>query len=232
MRTKALLCAAGLLAAGVASSLAQSNVYSLNVVGYANVAYTNGFQMIANQLHSDSTGTNNTIQGVFGTNGYPNLTKVYGFNTLSGFGTATFFSASGTWSGGQPTVNTALSAGGGVWLQIPGATGTSGNVVEVGEVHQGTTSLPVAAGFQIMSLVPPISTPIKTGVVTPGYPAGNLDKVYQFVNPSGFLTKTYFSASSSWSGGEPTPKVGESFWVQRAAANGVTTWVQTYTVPQ
>ena len=221
-----------MLAAGVASSLAQSNVYSLNVVGYANVPYTNGFQMIANQLHSDSTGTNNTIQGVFGTNGWPNLTKVYGFNPASGFGIATFGAGSGTWVGGQPTVNTALSAGGGVWLQIPGASGTSGNVTEVGEVHQGTTSLPVVAGFQIMSLVPPISTPIKTGLVTPGYPAGNLDKVYTFVNPSGFTIHTYASGSGTWTGGEPTPKVGEAFWVQRTAANGATTWVQTYNVPQ
>jgi len=231
MRTKALLCAAGLLAAGVASSLAQSNVYSLNVVGYANVPYTNGFQMVANQLHSDSTGTNNTVLTVFGTN-LPNSTKVYGYNPSTGYGIATYASSSQVWIGGQPTVNNALSAGGGVWLQIPGTTGTSGNVTEVGEVHQGTTSLPVATGFQIMSLVPPISTPIKTGLVTPGFPAGNLDRAYTFVNPSGFTIHTYLSGSGTWSGGEPLPKVGESFWIQRAAANGATTWVQTYNVPQ
>src|SRR5207249_3273515 len=36
MRTKTLLAAAAMLAAGFASSMAQSNVYSLNVVGYVN----------------------------------------------------------------------------------------------------------------------------------------------------------------------------------------------------
>jgi len=36
MRTKTLLCAAA-LAAGVVTSMAQSNVYSLNIVGYVNV---------------------------------------------------------------------------------------------------------------------------------------------------------------------------------------------------
>ena len=41
MRTKALLCAAA-LAAGTAASMAQSNVYSLNIVGYVNVPLTSG----------------------------------------------------------------------------------------------------------------------------------------------------------------------------------------------
>src|SRR5207237_9294382 len=102
-----------------------------------------------------------------------------------------------------------------VGQQIRGASGTSRDVTEVGELHQVTTSLAVVAGFQIMSLVPPISTPIKTGLVTPGYPAGNLDKVYQFVNPSGFITHTFASGTGTWTAGEPTPKVGEAFWVQR-----------------
>jgi hypothetical protein len=208
--------------------MAQSNVYSLNVVGYINVPYTNGFQMVANQLHSDSTGTNNTVTGVFGTN-LPALSQVYGFSTVSGYGTATLL-VNGTWSGGQPTVNNSLKAGGGVWLKIPGTTGTSGNVTEVGEVHQGTTAVPIATGFQIASLVPPLSTTIKTAM---GYPAGNLDRVYQFSNPTGYLpTRTYLSAGAgSWTPTEPTPAVGEAFWIQRAAANGATTWNQTYNVP-
>jgi hypothetical protein len=225
MRTKALLCAAGFLAAAAATSMAQSNVYSLNVVGYINVPYTNGFQMVANQLHSDSTGTNNTVAGVFSTN-FPNLTRVYGYAPGPGYGTATYSAGTGNWVGGQPTVNNALSAGGGVWLQIPGTTPTSGNLTEVGEVHQGTTLLPVVTGFQIMSLVPPLQTTIKTAM---GYPAANLDRVYQYVNPSGFITHTYAAGSGTWTAGEPTPKVGESFWVQRAGA--ATTWTQTYNVP-
>jgi len=203
------------------------NVYSLNVVGYINVPYTNGFQMVANQLHSDSTGTNNTVGGVFGTN-LPNLSKVYGFSTVSGYGTATYASSTGNWVGGQPTVNNSLSAGGGVWLQIPGASGTSGNVTEVGEVHQGTTSLPIVAGFQIMSLVPPLQTTVKTAMA---FPAGNTDKIYQFANPAGYTTHTYSSSANIWTSGEPNPKVGEAFWVQRAAANGGATWAQTYSVP-
>src|ERR1051325_7668433 len=60
MRTKTLVCAA-IRAAGLASSMAQSNVYSLNVVGYYNVVIPGGTKvMLANQLNT----TNNTLAGV------------------------------------------------------------------------------------------------------------------------------------------------------------------------
>jgi hypothetical protein len=60
MRTKTLICAAA-LAAGVATSMAQSNVYSLNVVGYVNKALTGGFSynMIANPLNNTAVNGNN-----------------------------------------------------------------------------------------------------------------------------------------------------------------------------
>src|SRR2546427_2388226 len=48
MRTKTLLLAAVLSAAGVASSLAQ--VYSVNAVGYVNVTLTSGLNLICNPL--------------------------------------------------------------------------------------------------------------------------------------------------------------------------------------
>jgi hypothetical protein len=49
MRTKALLCTSA-VAAGVATSMAQPNVYSLNVVGYVNVPIQGGvsFNLLAN----------------------------------------------------------------------------------------------------------------------------------------------------------------------------------------
>ena len=58
MRTiKALACATAVVA-GVATSMAQSNVYSLNVVGYYNVPCpADQLVFIANQLNT----TNNTI---------------------------------------------------------------------------------------------------------------------------------------------------------------------------
>src|ERR1700735_871929 len=50
MRTKTLLLTAALVAAGVASSMAQSNVYSLNVVGYVNVTVSPGYNLVTTPL--------------------------------------------------------------------------------------------------------------------------------------------------------------------------------------
>jgi len=238
MRTKALLCAAGLLAAGVASSMAQSNVYSLNVVGYIQqynngnpLGLTNGFNLIANQFDKDfpATFTNNTVDGIFSTN-MPNLTKVYGYNPATGtYGIATYFSASGVWSGGQPTVNAQLAPGKGVWVQIPGSFGTPTPIplTLVGNVVEGTNTLPVKPGFQILSIIPPLSARLKTDM---GYAPSNLDKVYTY-NPvaKAYTIRTYFSASGVWSPNEPTPAVGEAFWLNATATNN---WTQKYTVPR
>ena len=227
MRTKALLCAAGLLAVGAVSSMAQSNVYSLNVVGYINVSLTNGFNLIANQMDLDGNRTNNTVQGVFSTN-FPNLTKVYGYSSASGtFGIATYASSSGNWVGGQPNVNNALSPGGGVWVQIPGTSGTPTplTLTEVGNVVQGSHDLAVATGFQILSLIPPVSATVKTAF---GYPAANLDKIYQYnAVTRAFTIHTFAASSGVWTAGEPTPAVGEAFWLQSTSAK---TWTQSFTV--
>jgi hypothetical protein len=56
MRTKTLLLSAAALAAGLTSTIAQSNVYSANVVGYVNVTNAaNQYVMLANPLDN---GTN------------------------------------------------------------------------------------------------------------------------------------------------------------------------------
>src|ERR1043166_2369568 len=108
MRTKTLFLAAALSAAGLATSLAQSsNVYSLNVVGYINLQLTNGFNLIANQLDLDGTGTNNTLNTSIGTN-VPNLTRVYTYQPASiNYQFATL--VSGVWQGANlPAVNAGL----------------------------------------------------------------------------------------------------------------------------
>src|SRR6267142_1053774 len=76
MRTKTLLAA--VLAAGVAASaVAQSNVYSLNVVGYYNVSMGAGQKvLLGNQLNT----TNNTLAGVI-----PNPPPLSQFFKFNGF---------------------------------------------------------------------------------------------------------------------------------------------------
>src|SRR5437867_4239192 len=62
MRTRTRICAAA-LAAGVLTSWAQSNVYSLNVVGYVNKQLVGSFayNLIANPLKN----ANNNISNLF-----------------------------------------------------------------------------------------------------------------------------------------------------------------------
>jgi hypothetical protein len=61
MRTlKALLCLSA-LAAGIATTVAQSNVYSLNIVGYVNLNVPAGYSMLANPLKAGVTNGANEI---------------------------------------------------------------------------------------------------------------------------------------------------------------------------
>jgi len=62
MRTKTLAVCAAVLAAGALSSMAQSNVYSLNIVGYANVRISPGNGFYANPFNHSG---NNSASNIF-----------------------------------------------------------------------------------------------------------------------------------------------------------------------
>src|SRR5262245_17170046 len=68
MRTKTLVLCAAALAAGALTSWAQSNVYSLNVVGYVNVPTKGGFNfnLLANPLNNTAA-NGNDITNLFKT---------------------------------------------------------------------------------------------------------------------------------------------------------------------
>jgi hypothetical protein len=226
MRTKSLLLTAALTAAGALSSMAQSNVYSLNVVGYVNLSLTNGFQLVANQLDFDGTGTNNTVSTVFGTN-LPNQTRLYVYSApAASFTTATYLASTGAWIGDSAGANAALNPGGGVFLSIP-ATAAPTTVTTVGTVLQGALSTPFSAGYNIISSKVPVAG--GAGALGLTTNLSNQDFVYQFVpSTQAYGAKhTYLSATGSWLGGEPTISVGESFWYFAHAAGA---WNTTFTV--
>src|SRR5580704_8349750 len=92
MRTKTLLLTAALVAAGVASSMAQSNVYSLNIVGYVNIPVTKGKLYMLNNPFD--TGTGNNISNVLvqpyvnltdGSDGGWDGTVIYQFSQAGGY---------------------------------------------------------------------------------------------------------------------------------------------------
>jgi hypothetical protein len=140
MRTKALLGLAA-LAVSAATCVAQSNVYSLNIVGYVNVPVTPGLNFIANPLKPS--------------NGNYNIT-----NTISlpdnADGAFIYKWAGTAWSSDIPTWIAGLGwlpdfnidHGEGFFLQVPSTT-PNFNVLFVGEVATGDVQQSLPPGLSV-----------------------------------------------------------------------------------
>jgi hypothetical protein len=165
MRTK-LLAAAALLAAGAFSMQAQSNVYSLNVVGYVNLTLRPGYNLVTAQLTTPSaTAAINTV-----------LTNIVGLDdgsTLFGWDSAlqTFKQAAnyvGTPPDGPAWYNadyTALSPettprGTSFFIQNIGA--ANATLTLVGEVPQGANTISVPNNNGFLGDFVPVSQEIAT----------------------------------------------------------------------
>lgn len=200
MKAKTLLLTAALTVAAAATSMAQA-VYSVNVVGYINLSIPSGLSMIANQLNSTP---NNSVQSLFGNP--PNGITVNKFNPASGNYDQAIFDPDLGW--GDPT-SMVLNPGQGAFIDNPGATFTA---TLVGEV-QLTSNVSIPAGLNVYSSVIPQSAP--------------LDQM-GFPNPNGALTVSrwngggfdlyIFDPDLGWGPGVPTPRVGESFFIDNAGA--------------
>ena len=196
MRTKALLCCAALAAGIATSAVAQSNVYSLNIVGYVNTPITAGFNLIANPLDNGTNDLNSLFAGAgFGD-------TIYLFNN-GAFTSSTFL---GTWSP-DPT----LLPGSGIFYQA-GAAFTN---TFVGNVMTGNLSNPIPAGFSLKASRAPVSDTLD-GL---GLPGSFGDTVYAFRNGA-YQSSTYLGTWSALT--PPNVAVGEAFWVQASAAGNWT----------
>jgi hypothetical protein len=209
MRTKTLLAAA-LLAAGIASSMAQSNVYSLNVVGYVSKSYAPGFHIIANPLNA----TNNTIANVLPN--APFFATVYKFVGGNYLPANSYF---GSWTDPSMTV----APGEGMWLFVP--SGPNYTNVYVGEVLQGSLTNTLIPGFNLVGTKVPQAGGLQSvHNVSPVF----FDTVYRYdsANQTYFPSESYFG---SWSPSEPSPGVGEGFWYFNADSQN-NNWVRNFTV--
>lgn len=209
MKAKSLLIAGAALAASLMTSKAQ--VYSQNIVGYINVPLNAGYNLVANQLDLDGTGTNNSIYSTVGTN-LPNGTRVLAWNG-SGFTTADYAASSQKWIGNNAVITNAMNPGNGFFISVSVAT----NLTFVGNVITGTNTYPVAAGFQIVAPSGPVAGTIDT---TNGYTPTKSDKIYVW-NGSGYATKDY--TGTTWLGGDPQLQVGQAVFLD---AVGNTNWTQ------
>lgn len=205
MRTKTLLLTAAMAAGAALSGMAQT-VYSVNAVGYVNLAIPQGWSMIANPLNT----TNNTIEALFSAATTPEETTIYKWDGTKYVSTTAEF---GDWSQKGITLN----PGEGCFMNAKSAfTNTF-----VGEVMQGALSNALPVGFSIRgSMVPQAGTATELGLTAS---VAEEDTIYQWTGA------TYKSATyefGAWSV-EPNIKVGEAFWMNKKLAGA---WVRNFSV--
>jgi hypothetical protein len=216
MRTKTLLLTAAVIAAGMAASQAQ--VYSVNAVGYVNLALPSGYSIIANPLN----GTNNLLSTVLPN--VPNNTAIYRFNpaTQSFLDANVFFvdAGVGIWFPDGP-----LPPGEGAFIQLPSAS----TLTFVGEVPQGNLVNPIPSNFSLRSSIVPQAGGLSSALA---YTAADGDTVYQWdrTNQQYAPGLSYFvdAGVGVWFPSEPNIAVGEGFFIQNTGA--ARNWTRTFNV--
>jgi hypothetical protein len=223
MKTKALVLAAAISAAGIASSVAQ--VYSVNAVGYVNQTVAAGFNLIGNPFVTAS----NTLNALF-----PPETPAYaglGFYKFNGGGFTISINDEfgGGWLNGLTPVGDTetLVFGDGAFLFNPGAQFT---LTWVGEVAQGSpVSNPAPQGFSIKSSKIPQAGLLQTDLgftPTPG------DQIQKFnAGSQAFEIYIFDEFGGGWFLGleskEPSLGIAESAFFNLIAPNN---WNRNFTV--
>jgi hypothetical protein len=233
MRTKVLIAAA-LLAASLASSMAQ-NVYSLNVVGYVNVTLPAGkFTVVANPLDATMGGTvpnGNDMATLFGsTNGnIANGSKFQQFVT-----SANDYGAIINYAGGPKKWGSTFNMPPGSSALYYNNGGSDTVVTFTGQVPQGSYSVASlsSAHFTLVGSPVPIGGDITNSTTVLGLTPANGDTVQTFNSAS-----NDWNPLSKWSSGpkkwsvtaSSTIAVGQGFLYYN---NGGTAnnWVSNFTV--
>lgn len=221
MRTKSLLAAAAIVAAGLASSLAQSNVYSLNVVGYVNRATPDGqFVLLSNPLDSGS----NTLNGIL-----PNSAldaTVFKWD----FAGQNLDAVSSTKIPGGWSPDLAIAPGEAFFYVSVGDTTNT----FVGQVRQGALTLPIVGGgsFNAIGSLAPVGGTLNSLLNNPAAD----DTIFPWLAAPGGgdldpQTSTYVidanPALNSWTPNLPVNVADGFFYV---LAGGNTNWVKNFTV--
>ena len=224
MRTKSILAAAAIIAAGAASSQAQSNVYSLNVVGYVNVTAVPGFTMLNNPLVAADNSAGALLKDNLNGGTVPAGSVVYKFE---GGTYVTIFNDEfgGGWDPGSIT--------NGQSFFLLNNTASPATITFVGEVPQGAVNNTLVPGFNLVgSKVPQAGFLDDLGLVSSGG-----DVVYKFVAGS---YNTYFKDEfdNSWSSSAvdfnavkgPNLNVGSGMFYFRSDVVAPATWNRNFTV--
>jgi len=234
MRTKTLILAVAISAVSLATSLADTNVYSANIVGYVNYANPTGYRMIANPLNS----TNNECFNLFANP--PGGLTVFKRNDAGNGYDASSYDPDNIGAGGFGNVHgwsdsLTLAPGEGAFILNPAGNYTN---TFVGEVKLSSTNV-VPTGYSIRGSVVPQSGGL---VSVLGFPTPANGTTVYFFNGANYAGGTYqyddenVPAGNHWSGpsgsgspsDEPQPAVGQGFWILNPGASQ--NWVRDFTV--
>jgi len=229
MRTKTLLLTAALGAAGIATSMAQAPVYSVNAVGYVNTPLSPGYSLVSNPLNNKSAG-GNTIQNLFGTGiqgTIPDGLVIYYYNPGAGFDFVQWESLDNAFSPAAKAL-TPILPGNGVFVKNPTLTTLTNTFV--GEVPTGNLAHTIPAGFSIQASEVPQEGAADATLSLPR--PTTADQLY-FFNPAtqGYAAPHIYDPEfGEWSPSLSTRpvKVGEAFFYQnRGTAKA---WTRSFTI--
>jgi hypothetical protein len=232
MRTKTLLLAAAVAAAGIAAAQAQSNVYSVNVVGYYNIVIPTGtaqqrLKLVTIALKNPLI-ANPTLNSMV-TN-CPTGTQAHLWNQATGgwSGATDFDTAFGWADNGDVTI----PYGAGFFLKNVGATPIT--VTFVGEVPQGNLVNTWATTVHPTGSQVPQSGLLKTDL---GFNPVNNQVVQQWnvPNPGWNTQNTWIDdplfPPAAFENGEPTLQVGEALVIRDTGVTSNKQWNRTFSVP-
>jgi hypothetical protein len=205
MRTKTMLLSALLGALGSVSVMAQTNVYSLNIVGYINVSIPPGYSILTCPLVCSPDNTLNTL--------LPNTNEEFG---LPGFHTQVSQFTGGQYVAGETAVAPAASPNGSGWLN-----GGSDVTINPGQAvfiyNPFTSNLPATfvgavapvtsqtntliPGYNLIGSIVPAQGDLITNSIMnlqSNYPYGKQDIVYLYDPVNGYTDYEYFPAFGGW----------------------------------
>jgi hypothetical protein len=252
MRTKTMILSALLGALGSVSVMAQTNVYSLNAVGYINVTVLPGFNIVTCPL---ITSPDNTVGTVFN-NAASNYTHCEVYFWFPG-NTPPSYSSDlaknvGTANGPTTTVNTngwtdngtnVLAPGTACWFENNFLTNIT--ITFVGTVPTGPITNNLVYGFNLAGSVVPTSGDLVTNSISAltNYNLGDVVYTYDATNTPVYTTYTSTTHGppigghgydGNWtSAGDPViPNVGQGFWYENNTVGSTVAWVENYSVSQ
>jgi hypothetical protein len=216
MKTKTLLIAAAAIAAGVMTSQAQ--VYSQNVVGYANFVVQGGgkYTLLANPFDN---GAGNSATNIVDPNGaLPNKSQILTWNG-SAFNIAT--KVLGAWNS-DPTV----APGAGFFVYVPATQASDVTNTFVGSIavaSGGSVTNTIPSGYSMWGSPIPYAGDLTTDTNLNLAPALNVNKS-QILTWNGSAYNISTLVQGSWS----TPanlKVGDGFFLYNKSTDS-TNWVE------